>query len=114
MSETRRPITRTSQSAQERRLRSELRKILDSSGMLHGTVIERQRVCGKPNCKCTRGQKHRSLYLVVTEGGKPRQLYVPGDWEQTVRQWVKDYQEARELMEELSRLHWLKVRERQG
>jgi hypothetical protein len=114
MSETRRPITRTSQSAQERRLRSELRKILDSSGMLHGTVIERQRVCGKPNCKCTRGQKHRSLYLVVTEGGKPRQLYVPEDWEQTVRQWVKDYQEARELMEELSRLHWLKVRERQG
>jgi len=114
MSETRRPITRTSQSAQERRLRSELRKILDSSGMLHGTVIERQRVCGKPNCKCTRGQKHRSLYLVVTEGGKPRQLYVPEGWEQTVRQWVKDYQEARELMEELSRLHWLKVRERQG
>lgn len=114
MSETRRPITRTSQSAQERRLRSELRKILDGSGMLHGTVIERQRVCGKPNCKCTRGQKHRSLYLVVTEGGKPRQLYVPQDWEQTVRQWVKDYQKARELMEELSRLHWLKVRERQG
>jgi hypothetical protein len=114
MSETRRPITRTSQSAQERRLRSELRKILDSSGMLHGTVIERQRVCGKPNCKCTRGQKHRSLYLVVTEGGKPRQLCVPEDWEQTVRQWVKDYRKARELMEELSRLHWQKVRERQG
>lgn len=114
MSDTRRPITRTSQSAQERRLRSELRKILDSSGMLHGTVVERQRVCGKPNCKCARGQKHRSLYLVVTEGGKPRQLYMPEDWEQTVRQWVKDYQEARELMEELSRLHWQKVRERQG
>ena len=112
MSEPRRPITRTSQSAQERRLRSELRKILDSSGMLHGTVIERQRVCGKPNCKCTRGHKHRSLYLVVTEGGKPRQLYVPGDWEQTVRQWVQDYQKARELMEEVSRIHWQKVRER--
>ena len=114
MVDRKQPIVRTSQSAQERRLRSELRKILDSSGMLHGTVIERQRVCGKPNCKCTRGQKHRSLYLVVTEGGKPRQLYVPQDWEQTVRQWVKDYQEARELMEELSRLHWQKVRERQG
>ena len=113
MSETRRPITRTSQSAQERRLRSELRKILDSSGMLHGTVIERQRVCGKPNCKCTRGQKHSSLYLVVTEGGKPRQLYVPEDWEQTVRQWVQDYQKARKLMEEVSHIHWRKVRERQ-
>jgi len=113
MVDRKQPIVRTSQSAQERRLRSELRKILDSSGMLHGTVIERQRACGKPNCKCTRGQKHRSLYLVVTEGGKPRQLYVPADWEQTVRQWVQDYQKARELMEEVSRIHWQKVRERQ-
>lgn len=113
MSETKRPITRTSQSPQERRVRSELRKILNSSGVLHGTLIERRRVCGKPNCKCTRGHKHRSLYLVVTEGGKPRQLYVPKDWEQTVRQWVQDYLKARELMEELSRIHWQKVRERQ-
>ena len=113
MSETKRPITRTSQSAQERRLRSELRKILNSSGVLHGTLLERQRVCGKPNCKCASGQKHRSFYLVVTEGGKPRQLYVPKHWGQTVRQWVQDYQKARELMEEVSRIHWQKVRERQ-
>jgi len=112
MSDTNRPIPRTSQSAHERRVRSELRKILNSSGVLHGTLIERQRVCGKPNCKCTRGQKHRSLYLVVTEGGKSRQLYVPRDWEQIVRQWVQDYQKARELMEEVSRIHWQKVRER--
>jgi len=100
-------------SAQERRIRSELRKILNNSGVLHGTLLERQRVCGKPNCKCARGQKHRSLYLVVTEGGKSRQLYVPKHWEQTVRQWVQEYQKARELMEEVSRIHWLKVRERQ-
>jgi hypothetical protein len=90
-----------------------LRKILNSGGLLHGTVVQRERVCGKPNCRCTRGQKHRSLYLVVTEGGQSRQLYVPKDWEQTVRQWVEDYQRARELMEEVSRIHWRKVRERQ-
>jgi hypothetical protein len=113
MSDTKRPIVRTSQSDRERQIRSELRKILNSSGVLHGTLIERQRVCGKPNCKCMRGQKHRGLYLVVTEGGKPRQLYVPKDWEQTVRRWVQDYQKARELMEEVSRIHWQKVRERQ-
>jgi len=101
-------------SVQERRLRSELRKILNNRGVLHGTLLQRQRVCGKPNCRCARGQKHRSLYLVVTEGGKSRQLYVPKDWEQTVRQWVEGYQKARELMEEVSRIHWQKVRQRQG
>lgn len=114
MSVTKRPIVRTSQSDHERQIRSQLRKILNSSGLLHGTLVERHRVCGKPNCRCTRGQKHRGLYLVVTEGGKPRQLYVPEDWEQTVRHWVQDYQKARELMEEVSRIHWQKVRERQG
>jgi hypothetical protein len=114
MSERKRPIVRAGMSAQERALRSELRKILNSSGVLHGTLLERQRVCGKPNCKCVRGQKHRSLYLVVTEGGKSRQLYVPRDWEQTVRLWVQDYQTARKLMEEVSRIHWQKVRERKG
>ena len=107
-------ITRAAMSAQERHLRSELRRILSNSGLLHGTLLERQRVCGKANCKCTRGQKHRSLYLVVTEGGKSRQLYVPKDWEQTVHRWVQNYQKARKLMEEVSRIHWQKVRERQG
>ncbi len=114
MSAKSRPITRGSPSAHERKVRSELRKILNTRGVLHGSLIERRRVCGKPNCKCMRGQKHRGLYLVVTEGGKSRQLYVPRDWEQTVRQWVRDYQKARELMEEVSRIHWRKVRERKG
>ena len=101
-------------SAQERRLRSQLRKLLVGSGVLHGTLVRRQRVCGKPNCRCARGEKHESVYLVVTEGGKSRQLYVPEEWEQTVREWIEEYHKARELMEEVSRIHWKKVRERKG
>lgn len=96
----------------ERRLRSQLRKILNASGLMHGTLIRRRRLCGKPNCRCTRGHKHESLYVVVTEGGKPRQLYVPPQWEQTIRQWIDQYQDARQLMDELSRIHWQKVRKR--
>ena len=114
MPEQIRPIPRTSLSSEERRLRSELRKILSEAGLLHGTLLRRQRVCGKPNCRCVRGQKHEGLYLVVTEGGTSRQMYVPKEWEQTVRQWVEDYQKARKLMDEASRIHWQKVRERQG
>jgi hypothetical protein len=98
--------------AQERRLRSQLCKILHGSGLMHGTLIRRQRVCGKPNCRCTRGHKHESLYVVVTENGKPRQLYVPPQWEQAVRRWIDEYRKARELMDEVSRIHWKKVRNR--
>ena len=76
--------------------------------------MRRQRLCGKPNCKCTRGEKHEGLYLVASEGGKLRQLYIPKEWEQTVQQWVNDYHQARELMEGISRIGWDKVRNRQG
>jgi len=114
MSEKKRSIPRMRMSAKERQLRSQLRQILNQSGVLHGALIRRQRVCGKPNCKCVRGQKHEGLYLIVTEGGKSRQLYVPGEWEQTVREWIAAYRRARELMEEVSRIHWQKVREREG
>ena len=114
MTDKRRAIPRTSLSPRERRLRSELRNILNSGGLLHGTLVRRERLCGKPNCRCTRGQKHQGLYLMVTEGGKSRQLYVPKDWEQIVRKWIEEYRKARELMDEVSRIHWEKVRERKG
>ena len=112
MSAQDRTVSRTGMSAEERQLRSQLHKILGRSGVMHGTLIRRQRLCGKPNCRCTRGHKHEGLYVVVTEGGKPRQLYVPPQWEQAVRQWIEAYQQARQLLDAVSRIHWQKVRTR--
>ena len=97
----------------ERQVRSALNRILSQQGLLHGTLLTRQRVCGKSNCRCAKGQLHESLYLVVTEGGRGRQLYVPKAWEAAVQQWIRQYGQARRLMDELSRLHWDKVRHRQ-
>jgi hypothetical protein len=51
--------------------------------------------------------------LVVTEGGKSGQMYVPQSWADAVRQWVENYHRARQLMDELSALHWDKIRQRQ-
>jgi hypothetical protein len=99
--------------ARERELRSAINKILSQQGLIHGTLITRQRVCGKPNCRCTKGHLHQSLYLVVTEAGKSRQMYVPRQLEPAVREWIEQYNQARQLMDDLSRLHWDKVRHRQ-
>ena len=73
-----------------------------------------KRLCGKPNCKCTRGHKHRSLYLVLVKAGKTHQLYVPRQLEAKVRQWVRNYHAIRDLMDQVSQIHWDKVRTRQG
>jgi len=98
----------------ERQFRSRLAQMIDQRGLLRGSLLVRRRVCGKPKCRCARGQGHESLYLVVSQGGRSRQLFVPKDWEETVRRWVGDYHKARGLLEEISRLYWEKVRTRQG
>ena len=86
--------------------------MIHTQGLLRGSLLERERVCGKPSCKCMHGDLHQSLYLVVSEKGRARQLFIPKDWEALVRRWVQNHHDARELMEEVSRIHWERVRTR--
>ena len=99
-------------SARERKWRSRLSQLTHEAALLRGTLAVRERVCGKANCRCAKGEKHISLYLVASHEGRPRQLFIPKDWEPQVRRWVQQYQEARKLLEEVSLLHWDKVRKR--
>ena len=96
-------------SAQERHLRSQLVQLLSGAGLLRATLNPRQKTCGKAGCRCARGEKHSALYVVVSENGKPRQLYVPHYLEPQARQWVASYRRVRELLDELSRLYWDKL-----
>ncbi|MBU0638852.1 MAG: hypothetical protein KKB50_08305 [Planctomycetes bacterium] len=105
--------SRTHRSAAERRCRSALARLVSQRGLLRGNLLERRRVCGKPNCKCTRGERHTNLYLVYSESGKLRQLFVPKRWEPLVRQWAADYHEIRRLLEELSQMYVEKLRSRE-
>jgi hypothetical protein len=100
-------------SAKERDRRSRLARLAHGAGLLRGTLAPRQRVCGKPNCKCAKGEKHASLYLVVHRDGELRQLCIPKTFEPHVRQWVRNYQEVKELLEQISELYWDKTRKRQ-
>lgn len=101
-------------SARERELRSRLAQLLRSEGLLRGSLNVRERVCGKPNCKCARGEKHAALYVVASQDGKLRQLYVPKAREDDVRQWVDSHREARELLEEISQLYWRRMKKRES
>ena len=107
-------VTRSQMSAEERRLRSRLVQLLSHRGVLRGTLSLRDRKCGKPGCKCIRGEKHHGLYLVFSESGRYRQVFVPHRHEARVRQWVEQYQEARRLLESLSALHVAQVSRKDG
>lgn len=101
-------------SAPERKVRSQLTQLVSQRGLMRGSLLVRRMTCGKPNCRCARGERHERLFLVISEEGRARQYGVPKDWESRVRQWVDEHHRARELMEEISRIYWDKVRKRQG
>ena len=106
-------IAKASMSARERTVRSKLAQIISSSGMVRGTLTTRERVCGKSNCKCTRGEKHIGLYLVMSQAGNIRQLYVPKDREAKVRRWLEEYRQVQEFLEELCDLQWTRLQNRE-
>jgi len=114
MSDKKSDIPRAGMSAAERRARSQLAQLLSQRGVMRGTLLVRTRRCGKSNCRCARGEGHESLFLVISENGRTRQLFVPKDWESRVRRWVEDYHRARDLLEEVSRIYWDKVHKRQS
>ena len=86
----------------ERRARSRLAQLLHEQPFLCGSLVTMQRTCGKPGCKCSRGELHPGLYLALRVGGQRKMIHVPQAMEQTVRQWVANYQEAWRLMEQIS------------
>jgi hypothetical protein len=98
--------------AMERGRRSRVAQLTHYSRLMRGTLTIRSRRCGKPACRCARGEPHVSLYLVQSQKGKPRQVYVPKEWEDRVRRAVRDYQEMQTLLEEISELEWARLKER--
>lgn len=101
-------------SVEERRVRSRLTQIVSTEGLIRGTLLERERACGNPRCRCATGQKHRAVYLMLREDGKLRQLYVPAAYEARVRQWVDNHKQLKQLLRQLSDIHWQQVKQRQG
>ena len=100
--------------ALERKQRSRLQKLLSSGeGLIRGTPTIRERTCGKSNCRCARGEKHSSLYLVVSLEGKYKQVCVPRAMEGEVQAWVAQYQRMQALIEEISKMYLEKLTSRE-
>jgi hypothetical protein len=58
--------------------------------MLPGSFVERQRACGRPNCRCADGQDLHSQYQIsVLMDGKPKALNIPADVADKVREKIE-------------------------
>lgn len=104
---------RSKMSERERTLHSRLAQWVSSREIIRGTLTKRKIVCGKPNCCCAKGDKHEAVCLVRSRNGHIEQLHIPRDWEGRVRQWVKQYRDICEGLEQISCIYWEKIRNRQ-
>ena len=58
--------------------------------MLPGSFVERDRKCGKPNCRCADGkQLHHECLLSVVWEGKPRTFHLSAELAEQVRAKVE-------------------------
>ena len=87
---------------EERENRSQLKPYISYREFVRGTLSVRERVYGKPNCKCKRGTKHVSLFLTRSKDGKIEQLYIPKEKEDMVRRGVQNYRDFQQLLEKMS------------
>ncbi len=104
--------SRTGQSERERRLRSRMHFLLRELGVLRGSVLTLKTRCGKPGCRCARGEKHRLLVVEQNRKGKTRMRTIPPGSEEELVGWVRNYREFRRRLEELSEVHWRKLEQR--
>lgn len=89
--------------AQRSRLLAELATL---PHMLHGSWVERYSVCSRPGCPCHQGHRHGPRhYLVVREGGRQRQKYVPNSQVAAAQAGLVEYHRAREIIGRITQIN---------
>lgn len=70
--------------------------------IIRGSPVMMERTCGKPNCRCIKGHKHKSLYLSQYHKGSPRMIYIPRRAEEDTRRMVGNYRKLKGILDKIS------------
>jgi hypothetical protein len=80
-----------------------LEDCLGREPLLPGSVYTLRRKCGKPNCRCTRGQLHESTVLSYRGEGRPRNVSPPTEQLGSLRTMTQHYRRCRQARAKLVR-----------
>jgi hypothetical protein len=86
-----------------RDLRARLRA-LSLAPLMRGSLVERLRCCGRPNCACARDprKRHGGKFLTVQLGGRTNALHVRPEDEPRVREAIAAYAKLWEIINALT------------
>ena len=91
------------------RLANEIRQIIEpffsDKPVIKGSVYELKTKCGKPECKCAKGQLHHRMVLSASEKGKTRLRAIPRGFLVEVKSKVRRYQQLRRARVRLIEVH---------
>jgi hypothetical protein len=86
-----------------RHLHDQLRA-LSVEPLMRGSLVERVRRCGRPNCACAQDprRRHGGKFLTVQLGGRTHALHVRSEDEAQVRAAIGAYAKLWDLINELT------------
>ena len=90
----------------QRRNVSKLISLLGQGPLLKATTYILRNTCGKPHCKCARGDKHETLYVTRCRFGKKQSRSLPPQQREQVLRWIERNRKVGELLDELSEESW--------
>ena len=71
--------------------------------LLPGSLYTLRRKCGKPSCRCRRGELHESTVLSYRGQGKPRNLATAPEHRPALRDMTEQYRRCRQARAQLVR-----------
>jgi len=91
------------------RLANEIRQVINpffsDKPLIKGSVYELKTKCGKPGCKCAKGELHHRMVVSASEKGKTRLRAIPHGFLIEVQTKVRRYQELRRVRVRLIEMH---------
>lgn len=94
----------TSEAKRRRRQLREQIRALTFVPLMRGSIVERRRQCGRPNCACAKDSKarHPGKFLAVTLQGRTQVMHLRRQDEEPVRQAILAYGKMWEAIEGLT------------
>ncbi len=91
------------------RLANEIRQVINpffsDKPLIKGSVYELKTKCGKPGCKCAKGELHHRMVISASEKGKTRLRAIPHGFLVRVQTKVRCYQQLRRARVRLIEVH---------
>jgi hypothetical protein len=89
--------------AAQQQLPQLLQEWLGREPLLPGSLYTLRRKCGKPNCRCSRGELHESTVLSYRGQGRPRNISPLAEQLESLRSMTHDYRRCRQARARLVR-----------